>query len=66
MDTLKRKNGNKYLIFTSTDKNKKVLTKYTKHWDGIKGHIKKIKDKPGDYEKKIHKKSNLIQIIIFL
>ena len=52
MDTLKRKKGDKCLIFTSTDKNRKVLTKYTKLWDDIKGHIKKIKDKPGDYEKK--------------
>ena len=28
MDTLK-KNGNKYLILTSRDKNKEVLSKYT-------------------------------------
>ena len=31
-----RKNGNKDLILASTDKNKKVLGKYTGHWDGIK------------------------------
>ena len=59
MDTLKRKNGDKCLIFTSTDKNKKVLTKYTKLWDDIKGHIKKIKDKPGDYEKKKYIKNQV-------
>ena len=29
MDTLKKKNENKYLIFASTDKNKEVLNKYT-------------------------------------
>ena len=33
---LKKKNGNKYLTFASTDKNKKVLEKYTKLWDEIK------------------------------
>ena len=31
-----KKNGNKYLTFASTDKNKKVLEKYTKLWDEIK------------------------------
>ena len=30
------KNESKYLVFDSTDKNKKVLKKYTKLWDGIK------------------------------
>ena len=29
------KNGNKYLILDSTDKNKEVLIKYTKCWDRI-------------------------------
>ena len=33
------KNGNKYLILDSTDKNKEVLIKYTKLWDGIKNSI---------------------------
>ena len=28
-----------YLTFASTDKNKKVLQKYTKLWDEIKYHI---------------------------
>ena len=32
-------NGNKYLILISTDKNKEVLTKYMKTWDGIKNSI---------------------------
>ena len=41
MDLL-QKNGNKYLTFASTDKNKKVLEKYTKLWDEIKYHIKTI------------------------
>ena len=34
------KNGNKYSIFASTDKNKEVLEKYTTLWDEIKYHIK--------------------------
>ena len=46
------KNGNKYLIFASTDKNKEVLEKYTKLWDEIKYLIKTINDgKEGEYEK---------------
>ena len=36
------KNGNKYLILDSTDKNKKVLIKYTTLWDGIKNSIEKV------------------------
>ena len=35
----KKTNGNKYLTFTSTNKNKKVLGEYTKIWDEIKYHI---------------------------
>ena len=41
MDALKKKNGNKYLIFASTDKNKEVLTKYAERWNGIKNLIEK-------------------------
>ena len=33
---IEEKNGNKYLIFASTDKNKKVLTKCTELFDEIK------------------------------
>ena len=65
MDTLKKKNRNKYFIFASTDKNKKVLTKYTELWHGIKNLIKyysiecnsieKINNKPGEYGKKFRK-----------
>ena len=35
-------NGNKYLTFASTEKNKEVLEKYTKLWDEIKYHIQTI------------------------
>ena len=33
---IEESNGNKYLIFASTDKNKESLEKYTELWDGIK------------------------------
>ena len=39
---IEENNGNKYLTFASTDKNKKVLEKYTKLWDEIKYHIQTI------------------------
>ena len=55
MDTdgyIKENNGNKYLTFASTDKNKKVLEKYTKLWDEIKCHIQTINaGRSGEYEK---------------
>ena len=45
-------NGNKYLTFASTDKNKKVLEKYTKLWDEIKYHIQTINaGKSSEYNK---------------
>ena len=37
-----KKNGIKYLVFNSADKNKEVLKKYTEFWDGIKNEIKAI------------------------
>ena len=36
VDILKKKNGNKYLIFDSVDENKEALKKYADVWDGIK------------------------------
>ena len=49
---IEENNGNKYLTFVSTDKNKKVLEKYTKLWDKIKYHIQTINaGKSGEYEK---------------
>ena len=45
---IEEKNGNKYLILPSIDKNKEVLTKYKELWDGIKNLIEKINDKPGE------------------
>ena len=51
MDQIEEKNGNKYLTFTYTDKNKKVLEKYTKLWNEIKSLVEEINDKPSEYEK---------------
>ena len=49
---IEESNGNKYLTFASTDKNKKVLTKYTKLWDEIKYLIKTTNGgKVGQHEK---------------
>ena len=52
VDMLKKKNGNKYLIFDFFDENKEVLKKYADVWDGIKHKIKAINaGKENDYEK---------------
>ena len=52
MDILKKTMEKKYLAFASTDKNKKVLEKYTKLWDEIKHHIQTINvGKSGEYDK---------------
>ena len=57
---IEEKNGNKYLIFNSTDENKKVLKKYANVWNGIKNKIKTINDiRENDYEKD-YTKINLI------
>ena len=45
------KNGSKYLILDSRNKNKEVLIKYTKLWDGIKNSIEKVNNKLGEYGK---------------
>ena len=39
---IEKNNGDKYLIFASTGKNKKVLKNYIKLWDEIKNKIEKI------------------------
>ena len=45
---IEEKEGNKYLVFASTDNNKKVLRRYTDLWDGIKDLIEKIANKTGE------------------
>ena len=45
-------NGNKYLIFDSTDENKELLKKYNDFFNGIRDEIKTINSgKENDYEK---------------
>ena len=44
-------NRSKYLTLVSTDKNKKVLTKYKELWDGIKNSTEKMNNKSGEYWK---------------
>ena len=49
---IKENNGNKYLVFESTDENKEVLKKYTELWNGIKNEIETINGgKKGEYGK---------------
>ena len=55
-------NGNKYLFFASTDKNKKVLEKYTKFWDNRCGYsfLKEVSHKVLTYHasKKVRRREN--------
>ena len=48
---IEEKNGNKYLISASTDKNQVLLIKCAELWNGIKNLIKKINNKVGEYGK---------------
>ena len=49
---IEENNGNKYLTFASTDKNKKVLKKCTKLWNETKYYIQTINvGKSGEYDK---------------
>ena len=50
-DILRKKNGNKYLIFHSTDENKQLLKKYNDVSNGIKNKIKEVSSGECDYEK---------------
>ena len=53
---IEENNGKKYLVFTFTDGNKKVLAKFTKLWDEIKPLIEPIREgKKGEYEKDFSK-----------
>ena len=49
---IEEQNGSKYLVFDSTNENRRVFKKYTELWDGIKNEIKTINDgKEGEYGK---------------
>ena len=47
---IEEKNGNKYLIFDTTDENKVVLKRCVDVWEGIKNKIKAINEE-NDYRK---------------
>ena len=51
---IEEKNGNKYLIFDSTDENKDLLKNYKDVWNGIKTKIKIINVGEYHYEKRLH------------
>ena len=48
---IEEKNGNKYLIFDSTDENKELLKKYNDVFNGIRDKIKEVSSDECDYEK---------------
>ena len=48
---IEEKNGNKYIIFNSTDENKKLLKKYSDVWGGIKNKIETISSGECGYDK---------------
>ena len=48
---IKEKNGNKFLIFDSTDENKEILEKYSDIWSGIKNKTEEISSGECDYKK---------------
>ena len=45
------KDGNKYLIFDSTDENKELLKKYNDVWNGIKNKMEEVSSGECDYKK---------------
>ena len=48
---IEEKNGNKYLIYDSTDENKELLKKCKNVWNGIRNKIKEINISGCDYGK---------------
>ena len=50
-DILRKKNGNKYLMFDSANENKELLKKYNDVSNGIKNKIKEVSSGECDYEK---------------
>ena len=47
----KENNGNKCLVFDSSDENKEVLKKYKEFWNGIKNKIEIMNDDEFKYGK---------------
>ena len=51
MGILKKKDSNRYLVFDLTDKNKKLLKKYSDAFNGIMSKIREIDDDWLEYSK---------------
>ena len=51
VDTLRKKNENKYLVFDSEDENKELLKTYNTVWNEIKNKIKEVSNSECDYGK---------------
>ena len=51
VDTLRKENENKYLVFDSKDENKELLKKCNNVWNEIKNKIKEVSDSECDYGK---------------
>ena len=48
---ISKKNGNKYLIFDTTDENKELFKKYADVWSRTKNKIEEVSSGECDYEK---------------
>ena len=48
---VEKEGANKYLVFDSTDQNKKLLRKYNDVWNRIKNKVNEVSDSEFDYEK---------------
>ena len=51
VDTLRKKNENKSLVFDSEDENKELLKTYNTVWNEIKNKIKEVSNSECDYGK---------------
>ena len=66
---IEEKNGNKYLIFDSTNENKELLKTYNNVWNGIKNKIEEVSSGECDYEKdymkiKFNSDDNIFLVVI--
>ena len=56
------KGVNKYLVFDSTNQNKKLLKKYNDVWNGIKNKTKEVSNSDFDYEKDYIQLNSILMI----
>ena len=62
-NSIEEKNGNRYLIFDSTNKDKEVLKKYAELCYGIKNVIVKINNLPWNKTIKLHNMRIIIRSV---